>query len=176
MTGVQKTEPAMTRRRAQDRERDDRLRREAAEERDQHEAADRRAREDYEARQVLVTVEERVNRDNNEFTHYVTVSTPHAYPIKQVDAALAGWVRSNFGSRPLGHSGDEPRVDKHRIYYGFWTHTPQPGEYPIVRWVDWHGNRYYQYRHYTERSGQNTDFLQAAQTIDVWIRTGPKPD
>jgi hypothetical protein len=45
-----------------------------------------------------------------------------------------------------------------------------------MRWVDWHGNRYYQYRHYTERFGQDTEWLEAAQKIDQWIRTGPKPD
>ncbi len=38
------------------------------------------------------------------------------------------------------------------------------------------GFRYYQYRHYTERFGQNTEYLEAALKLDEWIRTGPKPD
>jgi len=45
-----------------------------------------------------------------------------------------------------------------------------------MRFVDWHGNLYYQYRHYTQRFSQNTDWHEAAQAIDQWIRTGPKPD
>jgi hypothetical protein len=45
-----------------------------------------------------------------------------------------------------------------------------------MRIVDWHGSLYYQYRHYTQRFGQNTDFGEAALAIDQWIRTGPKPD
>jgi hypothetical protein len=49
-------------------------------------------------------------------------------------------------------------------------------EYPVIRWVDWRCNRYYQYRHYTERFGQNAEFLDAAVKLDEWIRTGPKPD
>ncbi len=43
--------------RAEDRARDDRLREEAREQAEQHERAERVAREDFEARQVLVTVE-----------------------------------------------------------------------------------------------------------------------
>jgi hypothetical protein len=45
-----------------------------------------------------------------------------------------------------------------------------------MRFVDWQGNLYYQYRHYTRRFGQNTDWDKAAQAIDKWIRTGPKPN
>jgi hypothetical protein len=139
--------------------------------------AEKRAREDYEARQVLVSVDERGHQTLPEFTRYITVSAPHVYPIKQVAVALAGWQSgANFGSRPIGHAGDEPRTDEHRIYYGFWSHTPQRNEYAVVRWVDWHGNRYYQYRNHTERFGQNIEFEQAASKIDEWSRTGPKPD
>jgi hypothetical protein len=45
-----------------------------------------------------------------------------------------------------------------------------------MRFVDWHGNLYYQYKRYTQRFSQNTNFGQAAQKIDEWNRTGPKPD
>jgi hypothetical protein len=81
-----------------------------------------------------------------------------------------------MSARPFGFRADEPHVDEQRAYFGFWSHTPGEDEKPIVRWVDWHGNRYYQYRNYSERLGQDTDFLEAAQKIDQWIRTGPKPD
>jgi hypothetical protein len=77
----------------------------------------------------------------------------------------------------FGHGGDEPVVDERFVHYGFWAEAPEtrPWPAPIIRWVDWHGSRYYQYRNYTERFGQNTDFLEAAMKIDEWIRTGPKP-
>lgn len=162
--------------RAEDRQRDDLLRREAADAIERREAAERRAREDYEARQVLVTIEAKEHPTLAEFTHYITVSTPHAYPIKQVDGQLAGWRTSQMGATGFGHAGDEPWVDENRVHFGFWSHSPDRGEYPIIRFVDWHGNRYYQYRHYTDRFGQNTDYLDAAQQLDSWIRTGPKPD
>lgn len=163
-------------RRAEDRERDERLRRKAADERDHREAAERRVREDYEARQVLVTIERKTHPRIAEFTHYITVSAPHSYPIKQVEGRLAGWRASNFGERGFGHAGDEPWIDEQRAYFGFWSNAPQRDEYPIMRWVDWHGNRYYQYKHYTDRFGQNDDFLFAAQKLDEWTRLGPKPD
>jgi hypothetical protein len=40
-----------------------------------------------------------------------------------------------------------------------------------MRWVDWHGNLYYQYHHYTRRFSQNTTYEQAAQALDEWART-----
>jgi hypothetical protein len=77
----------------------------------------------------------------------------------------------------LGHAGDEHYVDEQRVYYAFWAEAPYraPDAAPIMRFVDWHGNRYYQYRHYTGRFGQNTDWADAARKLDEWIRTGPKP-
>jgi hypothetical protein len=165
--------------RAEDRARDDRLRQEAREQAHQRERAERTAREDYEARQVLVTVEikEHPGRGHN-FNRRVTLSTPHAYPIKQVEGCMVLPSNSGLGTIGFGHAGDEPYVDEQRIYYSFWAEVPErePAAAPIMRFVDWHGNRYYQYRHYTERFEQNTDWLEAAQKIDEWIRTGPKPD
>lgn len=168
-------------RRAQDRERDDRLRRADAEERELREEAERRAREDYEARQVIVTVADKTvvppsHAANLDFT--ITVSTPHAYPIKQVDGRWVLTDSGNFGSVDFGFGISKPTVDENRAYYTFRARlspTVRDPE-PIIRFVDWHGNLYYQYRHYTERFPQNTDFLEAAVKIDKWIRTGPKPD
>jgi hypothetical protein len=140
--------------RAEDRARDDRLREEAREQAEQHERAERIAREDYEARQVLVTVEVKEHPGTgHNFNRRVTFSSPHAYPIKQVEGCLV--IPSNSGGLGIigfGHSGDEPYVDDQRIYYGFWAEVPvrAPEASPIMRFVDWHGNRYYQYRHYTE--------------------------
>src|SRR5580693_6581152 len=76
--------------RAEDRARDDRLRQEALDQLERREQAERITREDYEARQVLVMVEEKEHPGNgHNFNRRVTLSTPHAYPIKWVDGRLA---------------------------------------------------------------------------------------
>jgi hypothetical protein len=165
--------------RAEDRARDDRLRREQVDQLERREQAERIAREDYEARQVLVTVEEKEHPGHgHDFNRRVTLSTPHAYPVKWVEGSLVNQTNSGLGILPFGHSGDEPYVDAERIYYPFWAAIPvmAPRATPIMRFVDWHGNLYYQYRHYTKRFSQNTRWEQAAQAIDEWIRTGPKAD
>jgi hypothetical protein len=111
--------------RAAERERGDRLRREAAEERASRDNAERRAREDYEARQVLIGVEakERPGTGHN-FNRRVTLSTPHAYPIKQVDGCYACPSNGGLGIVGFGHAGDEPYVDAQRVYYAFWAEVP----------------------------------------------------
>lgn len=74
--------------RAEDRARDDRLRQEALDQLERRERAEHTAREDYEARQVLVTVEEKEHPGlGHDFNRRVTLSTPHAYPIKWVERA-----------------------------------------------------------------------------------------
>jgi hypothetical protein len=165
------------RKRAEDKERDDRLRREAREETERREQAERTTRQDYEARQVLVTVEDKDHPGTGHtFNRQVTLSTPHTYPIKQVEGCMV--LPSDRTIIGFGHGGDQPHIDEQRIYYTFWAEAPERARdaTPIMRWVDWHGNRYYQYRHYTERFGQNTDWAEAFQKIDTWIRTGPNPD
>lgn len=165
--------------RAEDRARDDRLRQEALDQAERREQAERTARDDYEARQVLVTVEEKEYPSlGHDFNRRVTLSTPHAYPIKWVDGRLVVQSNNGLGIVPFGHAGDEPYIDELRIYYAFWAAVPvtAPKASPLMRFVDWHGNLYYQYRHYTQRFSQNRDWHEAAQAIDQWIRTGPKPD
>jgi hypothetical protein len=165
--------------RAEDRVRDDRLRQDALKQTVDRERVERTAREDYEARQVLVRVEaENHPGTGHNFNRRVTLSTPHAYPIKQVEGCMVLLSNSGLGTIGFGHVGDEPYIDEQRVHYAFWAEAPEraPGAAPIMRFADWHGNRYYQYRGYTERFGQNTDWLDAAQKLDEWIRTGPKPD
>lgn len=160
--------------------RDDRLRREAAEEREQHEAADRRAREDYEARQVVVIVTDDTGTGGPRaasIDRTLMVSTPLAYPVKQVAGA---WVMTGNGNFSVvdDFRADEPVVTGDRASYIRTTRISSGSRdaQPVIRFVDWHGNLYYQYRHYTERFPQNTDFHDAAVKIDEWIRTGPNPD
>lgn len=165
--------------RAKDRARDDQLRREALEQLERRELAERTAREDYEARQVLVTVEEKDHPGKgHDFNRRITLSTPHAYPIKWIEGRLVNQTNSGLGINTFGHAGDEPYIDEQRIYYAFWAAVPATASdaAPIMRFVDWHGNLYYKYRHYTQRFRQNTDWIEAAQVLDEWIRTGPKPD
>jgi hypothetical protein len=159
------------RRRGEDRQRDDRLREEARQEAQRRELAERAAKEDYEARQVVVFTEEKAH-DN--FTHLVTVSAPHEYPIKQIQGCIVQ-ASMGMGLIGFGQPGNPPEVDDRRIYYTFWA-SLNPGDAPIIRFVDWHGNRYYQYEHYTERFPQNTDWPEAIRALDRWMRTGPKPD
>ncbi len=165
--------------RAEDRARDDRLRQEQLDQLERRELAEHTAREDYEARQVLVAVEEKQHPGlGHDFNRRVTLSTPHAYPVKYVDGRLVVQTNSGLSIIPFGHAGDDPYIDTVRIYYPFWAEVPAQVHRagPIMRFVDWHGNLYYQYRHYTKRFGQNTTWEQAAQALDEWIRTGPKPD
>jgi hypothetical protein len=165
--------------RAEDRARDDRLRKEQLDQLEQREQAERIALEDYEARQVLIHVEEKEHPSlGHNFNRRVILSTPHAYPIKWVDGCLVHRTNGGLGIIPFGHSGDAAYIDDQRIYYLFWAEVSAQvfQAAPIMRFVDWHGNLYYQYRHYTQRFSQNTDWSQAAQALDEWIRTGPKPD
>jgi hypothetical protein len=155
------------------------LRQEALEQLEHREQAERTAREDYEARQVLVAVEEKERPGKGyDFNRRITLSTPHAYPIKWVAGSLVVQTNSGLSIIPFGHAGDEPYIDEQRIYYAFWVAVPATATNaaPIMRFVDWHGNLYYQYRHYTQRFPQNTEWHEAARVIDEWIRTGPKPD
>jgi hypothetical protein len=165
--------------RAEDRERDDRLRQGQLDQLERRQQAERSAREDYEARQVLVVVEEKEHPGHgHDFNRRITLSTPHAYPIKWVEGRLVVQTNSGLSIIPFGHGGDDPYIETQRIYYPFWAEVPVTAATatPIMRFVDWHGNLFYQYRHYTQRFSQSTDWHDAAQAIDQWIRTGPKPN
>ena len=113
--------------RAEDRARDDRLREDQLHQLERREQAERTAREDYEARQVLVTVEEKPGPvPGHDFNRRITLSTPHAYPVKQVEGRLAHNANGGLGILPFGHSGDEPVIDEQRIYYSFWARGSGP--------------------------------------------------
>ncbi|HLM90269.1 MAG TPA: hypothetical protein VK284_14835, partial [Streptosporangiaceae bacterium] len=102
------------------------LRQEALDQAERREQAERTARDDYEARQVLVTVEEKEYPSlGHDFNRRVTLSTPHAYPIKWVDGRLVVQSNNGLGIVPFGHTGDEPYIDELRIYYAFWAAVPE---------------------------------------------------
>jgi hypothetical protein len=164
--------------RAEDRARDDQLRKEQLDQLERRDRAERIAREDQEARQVIVMVFERDHPiQGHHFNRQVTLSTPRAYPIKWVDGRTIAHTNSNTSIIPFGHSGDDPWDDEQRIFYRFWAEFPTTGKAdPIMKFVDWHDNLYYQYRGYTQRFSQNTDWDKAWRAIDEWIRTGPKPE
>lgn len=179
-------------RRAEDRERDDRLRREAADEwdrRNRAEQRDREDREDHEARQVTTEViaggqlsqAQRAGgpqSPGHDFTHRIVVSAPATYPVKGVDVQIVHNSSGNVGLRPGGYTGDPATTENGRVYYRFWAEIPEQlfQPFPIVRFVDRHGNLYYSLKGHTWRFPQSTDPTSAAVQIDKWVRTGPKPD
>jgi hypothetical protein len=177
-------------RRAEDRERDDRLRREAADEWDNRNRAEQRAREDYEARQVTTEVfpvsqlsqAQRASglpqSPGRDYSHRIVVSAPVTYPVKWVDVQIVHNASGNVALRPAGHSGDPASTENGLVCYRFWAEIPEQlfKPFPIVRFVDQHGNLYYSLRGHTWRFPQNTEPHSAAVQIDEWIRTGPRPD
>jgi hypothetical protein len=84
----------------------------------------------------------------------------------------------NVALRTAGHAGDPASTENGRVYYLFWAEIPEQlfQPFPIVRFVDQHGNLYYSLRGHTWRFPQSTDPSSAAVQIDKWIRTGPRPD
>ena len=177
-------------RRAEDRERDDRLRRGAADEWDRRNRAEQRAREDHEARQVTTEVipggqmsqAQRVSglpqSPGHDFNHRIIVSAPVTYPVKWVDVQIVHNSSGNMALRPAGHAGDPASTENGRVYYRFWAEIPELlfEPFPIVRFVDQHGNLYYSLSGHTWRFPQNTEPASAAVQIDKWIKTGPRPD
>jgi hypothetical protein len=167
-------------RRAEDRERDDRLRREAADEWDRRNRAAQRAREDYEARQVTTEVMPRAQLSQAErvsglsqtlghdFNYRIIVSAPVTYPVKWVDVQIVHNSSGNLALRSAGHAGDQATTENGRVCYRFWAEIPellfQP--FPIVSFVDQHGNLYFSLRDHTERFPQNTKPESAAVQID----------
>lgn len=109
------------------------------------------------------------------FDHVITVSVPVTYPVKQVEAQIA-WQTNNggMGITGTGFGGDPPRTDSQRRYYTFRASiNTQIRPEPVIRFVDLHGNRYYQFREHTQRFPSNTDWTKAVTVIDEWLRTGP---
>lgn len=137
----------------------------------QREAEAERARQDAEARQVLVSMEE---KSGDRVTHLITVSTPITYPIKQLQAEIAWQTNNGLGMTSTGYGGDPPRTDGQRRYYTFRASVnPQIRPEAVIRFVDIHGTRYYQFRDHTQRFPADTDWPQAVTAIDEWLRTGP---
>jgi hypothetical protein len=164
------------RKRAEDRAAAERRRQEERGEAERRAAKERLDREDFEARQVVM--EEMPVPKGNEFSRLVIVSWPLIYPVKQVEVYIASEQNSGgLGVRSCGHAGGDPYVRRDRRCQEFRVERMDDRrEKPIIKFVDWHGNLYYQYRGYTRRFPQSTDFGTAVARLDEFIRTGPKPD
>jgi predicted nucleotide-binding protein len=134
-----------------------------------------RAKEDTDARQVTAVIEAKPGVNS---THLITVSTPITYPIKLLEGQITWQTNNGLGMTGFGFAGDPPRTDdRHRRYTFRASISPQIHDpEPIIRFVNLHGNRYYHYRDHTQRFPHHTDWTEAANTIDQWLRTGPKPD
>ena len=62
-----------------------------------------------EARQVLLMVEEKEHPGRgHDYNRRITLSTPHAYPIKWVDGRLVVQSVGNQSIVSFGHAGDAP--------------------------------------------------------------------
>jgi len=59
-----------------------------------------------------------------------------------------------------------------RTFYAFNAHV-EPPDKPIVRFVDWRGNLYYQYRGYTHRADPADDWDRALTWFGEFLRKGP---
>jgi len=172
--------------RGQDRERADRLRREDDQKWESRFRAEQRDREDYEARQVTIELvpggalsqAQRASTPGHDYTHQIVISAPASYGLKQVDAQIVHNSNGNLALRPTGHRGDPPVTEHGRTVVRMWAEMPgqlfEP--VPIIRFVDRHGNLYYSYRQRTQRFPENTDWIKAAAGLDLWNRTGPKPN
>ena len=173
--------------RRQDREREDQLRREADERFEQRRRAERRQREDDDAQEQFVveflpggplSQPQQATTTGDGITHRIIVTTPAAYPIKGLDAQIAHHANSGIGILPPGWTFVGPAMENGQVRYTCYARVPPQTHdaTAIVRFTDRNGNLYYSYRGYTRRFGQNTDFIDAANQLDQWIRTGPKPD
>jgi len=174
--------------RRQDREREDQLRREADERWEQRRRAEQRQREDDDAQQQVVveflpggprsTPGSAVVDPDDGITHRVIVTTPGAYPIKQIDAQIVHHTDSNLGVLAPGWTFEHPLRENGQVRYTCFARVPPQvhDAAAIVRFTDRNGNLYYSYLGYTRRFGQNTEWTDAARQLDLWVRTGPKPD
>lgn len=168
--------------RQEDRNHEADLRRQDAAEWDRRINTERRDREDYEARQV--TIELTATRPPVEtfspgthFNHRITVRSPAVFPIKWLEMQIAH--QSGTGVALYSRQARDPAVVENGFaIYGYWAEIPEQARdaAPIIRFVDRHGNLYYQYKGHTQRFPQNTDFGIATTSIENWLKTGPKPD
>lgn len=173
--------------RREDRQREDQLRREADEKWEHRRRAEQRQREDDDAQQqVLIEfltggplsqAQQQVTKGDG-ITHRIIVTTPAAYPIKQIDARIIHQTNSGLGILPTGWTFGRPSIENGQARYVCSAGVPHQviKAVPIVRFTDRNDNLYYSYLGYTRRFGQNTDWTGAATQMDRWIRTGPKPD
>lgn len=95
-----------------------------------------------------------------------------------LDAQITHRASSNLAAFPPGWTFERSAAENGQVRYTCFVRIPpnvQDPE-PIVRFTDRNSNLYYSYRGYTRRFGQSTEFIEAARQLDLWIRTGPKPD
>jgi hypothetical protein len=154
-------------RRKEDQDRVDRLRHEAIDATGARERAERTAREDFEARQVVVLVR---SKPDGGFNDLITVSTPRAYPITRVEGGVAQRGNHGWGIR-LFRDAVDPYQDDARTYFSFRDNiNVAPPELPVIRFTDWHGSLYYVFRGYTERFGADqTNWRDAINDIQERI-------
>jgi len=174
-------------RRREDREHDAELRRQSDEKWELRRRDEQRQREDDDAQhQVVIEFQpggplsqpQRVVTAADAITHAIVVTSSAAYPVKQVDAQVVHHTNSGLGIVPPGWSFEPPAIQDGQVRRRCWAHVSAQlhDAAPLVRFTDRNGNLYYSYLGHTRRFPQNTSWEKAAADLDVWIRTGPKPD
>jgi hypothetical protein len=91
-------------------------------------------------------------------THRIIVTTSAAYPIKGLDAQIAHRTNTNLGTFSPGRSFENPVTENAQVRYMCFVRVPPNVQdaTPTVRFTDRNGHRYYSYRGYARRFGQNT--------------------
>lgn len=65
------------------------------------------------------------------------------------------------------------QIGDERTSYTFTvTATGSGNNYPLMRFLDWNGNLYYQFRHYTMRFDPGIEWADALHVIEKWSRDG----
>lgn len=130
--------------------------------------AAKRAKEDYEARQVVAWAEAA-----GQGRSHIVVSSPDDYPIEQVETRVVVQLSTGTRIEWYGHSSGGGYYDiGGRIKYLFAGERQLSMWTPIIRFVDGQGNRYYQYKNYTECFPIEMDWKEALRELEKRIQNG----
>jgi hypothetical protein len=128
--------------------------------------AERHERQDADARQVNLTMEQ-PNPVATAAT--IIVSAPVGYVLKQLAVQLAttGGAFTMWTDTPVVEERDG------RVFRYYAAQTDSPGELPMISFTDWQGAFYYQYGGNTRRFPAGTGFDQAFRVLRAWLLSGP---
>ncbi len=167
------------RERKAERERDDRLRTEAS--------AALAVQELDDARQVLVKSKDEIYETDvkTNFNKLIIVSAPLAYVITgikpyRVRQESHGGLSANLFENQKNHLDYSIKEDEQRRCWGYrytkHNESEERGMAPMVEFLDFRKNRFFQYNNYTLRATQNADPSAVVNEIARLIGGGPRAD